>query len=61
MRIDTIFLNPRLSTKGSKNIFTFVVVVDSTAAVVAAVLGSYDEILVDQPAVPPREVVNSIF
>ena len=40
--------------------FTFVVVVDSTAAVVAAVLGSYDEILVDQPAVPPREVVNLI-
>lgn len=38
--------------------YPFVVVVDSTAAVVAAVLGSYDEILVDQPAVPPEDVVS---
>jgi len=37
--------------------YPFVVVVDSTA-VVAAVLGSYDEILVDQPAVPPEDVVS---
>lgn len=36
----------------------FVVVVDSTTAVVAAVLESYDEILVDQPAVPPEDVVS---
>lgn len=38
--------------------YPFVVVVDSTAAVVAAVLESYDEILVDQPAVPPEDVVS---
>lgn len=36
----------------------FVVVVDSTTAVVAAVLESYDEILVDQPAAPPEDVVS---
>lgn len=38
--------------------YPFVVVVDSTTAVVAAVLESYDEILVDQPAVPPEDVVS---
>lgn len=41
--------------------YPFVVVVDSTTAVVAAVLESYDEILVDQPAAPPRETVNLIL